>query len=702
MAPSRLGFLLLLACSFSCSELQLLDWVWDSTKTTGNLEAPGEGIPASEPPNSAAAPAPSPSPVMWGGEVAGNVTTPWRQEPDSATAAPLAEGTTAKTTEQWDRSATGLLESMAWPSVAPPHSMSPAPGQQVAGSPSDKPQLLGTGTPKDPQLLESGTTEDPEFLGLGSTEDQQLLGSETSKDPQLLWSGTTEDIQLLGTGTTEHLQLLMMRTTEEPQFLSSVTPKKLLGTGTTEDLQLLGSGTTENPQVLGSETSKDLQLLGSETTEDLQLLGLGTVEDPQLLGMMSTTDLQLLVTGHTKNPQLLRTGTTENLQLMAMRSTEETQLLRTMTTESPELLGNAENPQLLRMVTTESPGDPGTETPTAIETQVSLQRPAGPQTGSAPFPFSPGDSTREQAMPFQDSSAQPSRHPHGESPNLWHGTGHPGLALASRNGSQSPPWPDQRVDKGVDPPAAGNSVPLDFDLLTATMQLYGSGGTGLASFFPGLMPVAGSCQPISTHLPVCSVLGTSHVRLPNYLHHGSEEEIRAALHEWEGLLKSRCHRYLEWFLCLLLLPGCSPSVPVTPPPCQGFCEAVRDLCWTHLASGRLPLPCDVLPEEDEGVSCVFINASAGNVVTSLYRVSPAQAPPGTGGCLCLVPIGCCRIQNRFPSSLGFSKQNRQVLAPSTRLSIAPRESLRPAHGFLPKYWHPGLVSRCYGALGCPS
>lgn len=678
MAPPRLGFLLFLACCFSCSEAQLLDWVWDSTKSTGSPAAPGEGILASDPPTSEAAPAPRPSPGTWGGEVVGNVTTPRRQEPDPATAAPVGEGTAAKTMEQWDRNATGLLESTAWPSSAPPHSMSPAPGQQVASSATKDPQLLGTGTHKELQLPGLGNSEDPQFLGTGNTEDPQLLGSETSKDPQLLWSGTTKDPWLLGTGTTEHLQLMRMRTTKDPQFLESVTSKnpQLLGTRTTEDLQLLGSGTTENPQLLrmgttedsqllGSGTSKEPQLLGSGTTEDLQLLELGTTEDPQLLGMMSTTDLQLLVTEHTKDPQLLRTWTTEDPQLLGTGTTEDPQLPGMGTTENLQLLvmRNTEDTQLLRTVTTENPELLGTETPTVMETQVSLQRPAGPQPGSARFPFSPGDSTPEQVVPFRSPSAPPPHHLHGASPNLWHGTSHPGLALASRNGSQSPPWPDQRVDKGVDPPAADNSVPLEFDLLTATMQLYGSGGAGLASFLPGLMPVAGRCQPIPTHLPFCSVLGTSHVRLPNYLRHSSEEEIRAALHEWEGLLESRCHRYLEWFLCLLLLPGCSPWVPVTPPPCQGFCEAVRDLCWTHLAGGRLPLPCDALPEEDDGVSCVFINASAGNVAGRRpCAVSPLpRLPQALGNASALCPWDAAESKIAFHPVLAFANRTSRFV-----------------------------------------
>lgn len=324
-------------------------------------------------------------------------------------------------------------------------------------------------------------------------------------------------------------------------------------------------------------------------------------------------------------------------------------------------------------VPAEAPRPAGTGHPDATEpprrpegTRVSLQKPAAARPGSAPFPFSPGDGAREQAAPAPDptrdgasptpraadragtrgggpsvapgpSPAAPSAAPlggrdpeHGSS----QGTGGGGLALAGADGSRSPSAPQQRAAGGVDSRPADTAGAPHFDLLTSTLRLAGGGGEGLASSFPGLMPAAGRCLPLPANLPFCTVLGTDHVRLPNYLSHGSEAEIRAALHEWEGLLESRCHRYLEWFLCLLLVPGCSASVPVTPPPCQGFCEAVRDLCWMHSAGGRLPLPCDSLPEEDGGYSCVFINVSAGNVAgrsLSVCLSSPRPTGPATPG-----------------------------------------------------------------------
>ncbi|XP_007437430.2 collagen alpha-1(XVIII) chain-like [Python bivittatus] len=188
---------------------------------------------------------------------------------------------------------------------------------------------------------------------------------------------------------------------------------------------------------------------------------------------------------------------------------------------------------------------------------------------------------------------------------------HSGIAVAdAQTNHSSGSASNSSATNSMDPPPANHSDSFEF-LLTYAVQ-HSNSSSGLASFFPGLTPTAGRCLPLPTKLSYCNHLGMKHFRVPNYLHHSSEEEVRAALHEWEGLLKSRCHRYLEWFLCLLLVPGCNASLPVTPPPCRGFCEALKDLCWIHWKEGRLPISCDSLPAEDGPYSCVFVNVSAGN------------------------------------------------------------------------------------------
>lgn len=127
-------------------------------------------------------------------------------------------------------------------------------------------------------------------------------------------------------------------------------------------------------------------------------------------------------------------------------------------------------------------------------------------------------------------------------------------------------------------------------------------------------------RPLLPALRVCSRLGTGRTWLPGPPHHASAEEVLAASGAWGRLLGTRCHRFLAWFLCLLLAPHRGPGPPPAPPPCRQFCEAVQDACWSHLDGRGLPVPCASLPAQEDG-RCVFIGPAAGNA-----------SPPRRQGC----------------------------------------------------------------------
>ncbi|XP_073433617.1 uncharacterized protein [Dendrobates tinctorius] len=162
----------------------------------------------------------------------------------------------------------------------------------------------------------------------------------------------------------------------------------------------------------------------------------------------------------------------------------------------------------------------------------------------------------------------------------------------------------------------------DHDLLTSTKAststAFRNNITETAFHSPNLTPSDAHCLPVPDNLPLCRQLGIKTFMLPNYLNHTSVLEIQAALHDWEGLLKSHCHHYLERFFCLLLLPRCNPpSSLVSPPvPCRGFCKVLQDACWDLLQGAHLPLSCDSLPKVDSGVPCVYIHFSTGEVSNS--------------------------------------------------------------------------------------
>lgn len=175
-----------------------------------------------------------------------------------------------------------------------------------------------------------------------------------------------------------------------------------------------------------------------------------------------------------------------------------------------------------------------------------------------------------------------------------------------------------------------NANPSDPDLLTSTKATTSTASrnnhTETSLDLPKLTPSVAHCLPVPTNLPFCHKLGIETFLLPNYLNHSSVLEVKAALHDWEGLLKSHCHLYLEWFFCLLLVPRCNTSSPVPPPvPCQGYCKALQDACWDLLKGVGLPVSCDALPKEDSGASCVYIHFLTGSETLEVSNSSSEWA-----------------------------------------------------------------------------
>ncbi|XP_030065944.1 collagen alpha-1(XVIII) chain [Microcaecilia unicolor] len=174
------------------------------------------------------------------------------------------------------------------------------------------------------------------------------------------------------------------------------------------------------------------------------------------------------------------------------------------------------------------------------------------------------------------------------------------------------------------------SESLDFGLVTNIKKSNPNvreSATRSVFFLPGLIPAATRCFSTPTNLPFCHSLGIKSFMLPNYLNHSTVAEVRAAFHDWEGLLKSQCHRYLEWFFCLLLMPWCNSSILVTQPPCRRFCETLKDDCWNHLEGDQPLVPCESLPEEEAEYSCMFVNGSAANSNADVGLLQLIGDPP---------------------------------------------------------------------------
>ena len=114
-----------------------------------------------------------------------------------------------------------------------------------------------------------------------------------------------------------------------------------------------------------------------------------------------------------------------------------------------------------------------------------------------------------------------------------------------------------------------------------------------------------NCLFPETNLPFCSFNGGDSFAVPNHFNHSSIEEVQAHFSQWAWLLRSRCHHSLEWLFCLLLVPKCGPGARL---PCRSSCEVLRDSCWTILDEGRLPVECQILPDDQ----CLSLSNQKGN------------------------------------------------------------------------------------------
>uniref|UniRef100_A0A8C2VEV0 Collagen type XVIII alpha 1 chain n=2 Tax=Chinchilla lanigera TaxID=34839 RepID=A0A8C2VEV0_CHILA len=240
----------------------------------------------------------------------------------------------------------------------------------------------------------------------------------------------------------------------------------------------------------------------------------------------------------------------------------------------------------------------------AVPTQPppSLGRSLAPLRGSSVSPLSPGRASL--------SSAPSRAPPWGQPQDLGSAAG-----PRRRHGRPDFRWAPSLV---MGAPSALSSGPSAWLSLVALEPFPGDGGAWVSlvassnrSALLGLGPPTpdGRCLPLTPALPACSRLGIGHSWLPNHLRHRSSEEVQAAAQAWGSLLRAHCHPFLAWFFCLLLAPPCGPGPPAPLPPCRQFCEAVEDACWSRLDGARLPVACDTLRAQEDGL-CVLIGPAA--------------------------------------------------------------------------------------------
>uniref|UniRef100_A0A8C0G5P9 Secreted frizzled related protein 4 n=1 Tax=Chelonoidis abingdonii TaxID=106734 RepID=A0A8C0G5P9_CHEAB len=152
----------------------------------------------------------------------------------------------------------------------------------------------------------------------------------------------------------------------------------------------------------------------------------------------------------------------------------------------------------------------------------------------------------------------------------------------------------------------------------------------LAAFFLWLrvsMGVHGApCEAV--RIPMCKTMPWNITRMPNHLHHSTQENAILAIEQYQELVDISCSQVLTFFLCAMYAPICTLEFLHDPiKPCKSVCQRARDGCepimkrYNH--SWPESLACDDLPVYDRGV-CISPEA----IVTDV-----PEGEEGPGACL---------------------------------------------------------------------
>ncbi|XP_048881024.1 secreted frizzled-related protein 4-like [Brienomyrus brachyistius] len=133
--------------------------------------------------------------------------------------------------------------------------------------------------------------------------------------------------------------------------------------------------------------------------------------------------------------------------------------------------------------------------------------------------------------------------------------------------------------------------------------------------YAGVVSYAAPCETIN--IPMCKSMPWNITRMPNHLHHSTQENAILAIGQYEELVDFNCSPALRFFLCAMYAPICTLEFLHDPiRPCKSVCQTARDGCEPVLRrynhSWPDSLACDDLPVYDRGV-CISPEA----IVTDL-------------------------------------------------------------------------------------
>ncbi|XP_054756963.1 secreted frizzled-related protein 3-like [Lytechinus pictus] len=166
------------------------------------------------------------------------------------------------------------------------------------------------------------------------------------------------------------------------------------------------------------------------------------------------------------------------------------------------------------------------------------------------------------------------------------------------------------------------------------------------------------CQLVQ--LPMCASMPYNLTRMPNLLHHSTQENAKLAIEQFLPLVNTNCSGNLTFFLCAMYAPICTMGFMEEPvPPCKSICQNVRAGCEPIMVEHNVSWPeylsCDQLPEYTSGV-CITRDAIVDSGPTmDQFQPTPAvpQVPPGN--------CDACQYDYELSRDLFFEKEYEFVI-----------------------------------------
>ncbi|XP_013417178.1 secreted frizzled-related protein 3 [Lingula anatina] len=189
------------------------------------------------------------------------------------------------------------------------------------------------------------------------------------------------------------------------------------------------------------------------------------------------------------------------------------------------------------------------------------------------------------------------------------------------------------TQKDIQSVALGKIVGHSRDMMKLSIMLLLISHLATSSIYFG---ETAKCEPV--RMPMCADMPYNMTRMPNLLHHSTQENAILAIEQYEELVNASCSDALVFFLCSMYAPICAVDFQSEPiPPCRSVCERSRQGCEPLMNEYNVSWPeslnCNRLPMYDRGV-CISPEAIVSTMPSDTGKEAKEKHQVRNADCNC--------------------------------------------------------------------